>query len=431
MNRSLREIARKTIVKVSFFNALSVLLRLIFAFISNKVIAVYLGPIGTTFTGQMQNFVQALQGFSTLGINEGIIKYASLYEQERKKLVLLLRTAYKIALSISLLLMIIIIILAPQINDFLFPGNDFTILIYTTAILLPFYAYHIILMAVLNGFQQYKRIVFINILIHFTGMVLTVLFTIRLMMTGALLSVVITPALGLFIIIWLLRDDRSSILILPFGKTGKRNFKRLFPFILMALISAIFIPLFTIFIRTMIIENLDKEHAGYWDAIRKISAFYFMFITPVFSMYYFPRLSKINGKIFLWKDEIMRMITHFYPFIFSGFLIIYFFRRFFTQIIFSEAYTPMNDLYFWQLTGDAIRLFSLLLAYKMWVRVLVNKFVLAEITYWILFYFLGKFLISTSGILGIMYAYVISNFYYLLLMFIYFGKDLKAFGKKH
>ncbi len=424
MNEWYKKFRTHTLVKVSFFNAFSVFLRVIFSYISNKVIVVYLGPVGTALTEQLRNFVQALQGFSTMGINEGVIRYSSLYESRKDRLRNFLRMAYKLVFAASFLLMFILILFAPQVNAYLFPGNDFTTVIYMAAILLPLYAYQTILLAVLNGFQRYKKVVYITTGIHFFGVLFTFIMTVRLHMLGALLSIVFTPVIGLFLLILLIPDERSSILLLPFGKTDLKYLKRLLPFIFMALTSALSIPLFTIFIRHIIIEELGKEQAGYWDAIRKISAFYFMFISPVFAMYYFPRLSKLNNNIAAWRKEIKNMIFHFYPFIFLGMLILYIYRSFFTLFVFSADYLAMNALYFWQLLGDALRLFSLLLAYRMWTRSMVNRFIFAEISYWLLYYFLSATTVQKTGLNGVMHAYVVANLYYLVLMLLYFGKEL-------
>ncbi len=420
-----------TLVKVGMFNAFSVVFRVIFAYITNKIIVLYLGPVGTALTEQMRNFVQSLQGISTLGINEGVIRYSALYQSRGKRLNYFLGTTYRLILASSLVLMLIILLFAPRINDFLFSTRDYILLVYLSAFVVPVYAVQVILLSVLQGFQEYKKVTYIITIVHFTGMVLIFILVWQLKMLGALLAVMITPVVSFSVILIFLGKDLKFLLIGPiengFTDLQKRQYiKRLVPFIWMAGITAIAIPLFTIALRNLIITHFTDEgqiYAGYWDAVRKVSVFYFMFITPVFSMYYFPRLSKLNGEG--WWIHIKEMITKFYPFVLSGMLLIYLFRRQVTLFIFSEAYDPMNPLYFWQLSGDLVRLFSLLLAYRFWAKAMVNRYIFSELSYWTLLYVLSYVWIQTGGLTGVMQAYLASNFYYLALMLLIFRNEVR------
>ena len=418
-----------TILKVSLFNAVSVVFRVVFAYITNKIIVVFLGPSGTALTEQMKNFIQAVQGIATVGLNEGVIRYSSLYQNRSKRLIQFLAATYRLIFFTSLALMLLVLIFAPQINDYLFPDRRYILLIYIAGLLIPIYAMQLILLAVLQGFQQYKKVTYIVTLFHAASALLTFLLVWHMQMTGALIAVIFTPLISLVIILGFLGDDMRRLFVLPLGNGNGGNrqqyFKRLLPFIWMAGITAVIIPVSTIAIRNLIIRHFGDDgivHAGYWDAIRKISAFYFMFITPVFNMYYFPRLSKHNGTT-KWRREIKEMIVKFYPFVFAGLMLILLLKKYVTLIIFSQEYAPMNRLYAYQIGGDIIRLFSLLVAYKFWVRAMVNQYLFAEITYWLLYYFLSAFLIKSFALNGIMVAYILANLYYLGVVVFVFRKE--------
>ncbi len=426
---------RNLLLKVGLFNAASVFLRIIFAYITNKIIVVWLGPVGTALTEQVRNFVQAVQGVATVGLNEGVIRYSSIYQDRDRRLVKFLSATYRLILVVSLIFMLLILIFAKRIDAFLFPGHSYLVFIYVIAILTPIYALQLILLAVLQGFQQYKKVTFFISLLHFFSMLLTLILVIQMQMVGALLSIIFSPVLGFIIILIIARSDLKKLLIFPISNGGKTNgykhyFKRLIPFIWMAGITAVIIPVFTIMIRNLIIHNFQAngvEIAGYWDAVRKISSFYFMFITPVFSMYYFPKISRIKDSD--WLKEIKNMILRFYPFVFLGMLLIFVFKKYVTLIVFSDAYEPMNRLYLWQIAGDAVRLFSLLLAYRMWAKVMVNTYIFSEVSYWILYYLLSLRLIEMNGLLGVMQAFLLTNFFYLGVMLFVFRKNLLGLKK--
>jgi len=421
---------RTTILKVSLFNAVSVVFRVIFAYITNKIIVIFLGPSGTALTEQMKNFIQAVQGISTMGLNEGVIRYSSLYQYRHKRLIGFLSATYKLIFYTSLALMLIVLIFAPQINDYLFPDRRYIVLIYIAGLLIPIYAMQLILLAVLQGFQEYKKVTYIVTIIYAVSTLLTFLLVWHMKMTGALIAVIFTPVISLVIILGFVGNNIKQLLLLPLGnghvEYQSQYFKRLLPYIWMAGITAVIIPVSTIAIRNLIINHFGDEgvvHAGYWDAIRKISAFYFMFITPVFSMYYFPRISKYT-RTHLWRNDLKEMILKFYPFVFAGLFLIWVLRRHITLIIFSHEYEPMNDLYGWQILGDVIRLFSLLVAYKFWVHAMVNRYLFAEISYWAVYYFLSSLLIKPFDLLGVMYAYGLANIFYLITVVFLLRKKL-------
>ncbi len=431
-NKIWKNFTGATIIKVSFYNAVSVIFKVLFSYISNKAIVIYLGPVGTALTEQMRNFVQAVQGIATMGIHEGVIRYSSQYKNRLKRLALFLRATYRMIFIASVVLMMVIVVFAPKINNILFSGRNYVLLIYITAFLIPIYALQVILLAILHGFQQYKKVTVIITLLHFFSMILMVTLIWQLDMTGALLTVIMTPVIAFVIILAFIGKDFKKIFLIPLtnGKQGSQNqqyLKRLLPFVIMAGVTAFIIPLSTIAIRNIIINHFASEgqrFAGYWDAIRKVSMFYFMFIAPVFNMYYFPAISK-NPSRQEWKKHAKEMLVKFYPFILAGMILIYLFRHYVTLIIFSDEYLPMNNLYGWQLSADFIRLIALLLAYKFWSQALVNQYLFAEISYWILFYVLSTVLIKSMGLAGVMKAYFLVNLYYLFIVIFIFRKDLR------
>ncbi|NPA43684.1 MAG: oligosaccharide flippase family protein [Chlorobi bacterium] len=420
-----------TVWKVSLFNGAAVVVRVIFAYLTNKIIVVYLGPAGTALTEQMKNFVQAVQGISTVGMNEAVIRYAAFYQHRLKRLIRFLAATYRLILAVAVVLMVLVMAAAPAINELLFPGKDYLVLIYITALLIPLYALQLILLAVLQGFQRYKTVARLTGAAAFAGMVLTWILVRHTGMQGALTAVAFVPVVTLVLILAGAGADIRKLLWIPLGngaESRKRSayFRRLIPFIWMAGVTAVVIPLATIGLRNLIIRHYGDSgivHAGYWDAVRKVSAFYFMFITPVFNMYYFPRLSRRNGRS--WKAELKEMLFKFYPLVAAGLLGVWIFRETLTLFIFSPEYEPVNALYGWQIAGDAVRLISLLLAYRMWVKAMVNKYLFAELSYWGLYYLLSAHWVPLRGLEGVMAAYVAANAYYLGVMGVYFLPELK------
>ncbi len=406
-------------------------MRLLFTFGTNKIIALWLGPAGTALTSQILNAIQGLQGFATLGISEAVTRYTALYRKRDSRLRSFLLRSGRMILYISILLGLFIFFLAPQVSHYLFGTHSHTSLVRVMALFSPVYAYQMLLTAVLNGLEKYRRLSVINVMIHATGFVLMIFLASMWQLQGALWAVVLTPVVSFGLSLLVLSPYDRRLLVAPL-QNGNERFdgfiKRLAPYLAMALTVAVMRPFFSLYIRNAIITQFGPDGAytaGYWDAIRKISAFYFVFIAPVFSVYYFPRLTRLGNNA-EWIGEIRHMLRHFYVWIFAGFVLVYLLRRWITLLVFAEDYMPINALYAWQIAGDAIRVFSLLLAYRMWAKALSWHFVVSEVGYWLLYTGLVNLFMPVRGLTGVMEAYVWANAGYLILMLIFFRKELLA-----
>jgi len=283
-------------LKISAFNSLSVITRFFSGWIINKLIAYYIGPQGTSVTEQFRNFLQTLQGVSSVGISEGVTKYAAEYQEKPKILQSFLASAYKIVMIASFVLGVLTVLFASQINTYLFDARDFTTLIIISGVLLPFLAFQLILTAVLNGFQEYKKVTYINILTNASSALMALYLVVWHGIYGALILVLLTQlALLVYTLIHIqkdLREIRQALL----KKTDVKHYKRLRAYILMALVSVMIIPVFNILLRNQIntfFEGDKGVHAGYWDGVKKISGLFLSFIMPIFN-FYFIFLPAIN-----------------------------------------------------------------------------------------------------------------------------------------
>ena len=103
-----------TLFKTSFLTAISTVIKLISAFIINKVIAIYIGPSGLAIVGQLQNFISISTTFSNGGIAQGIVKYTAEYKSIELK-----KKLFSTSIIISLVSSLIIAIVLYIFNDYL------------------------------------------------------------------------------------------------------------------------------------------------------------------------------------------------------------------------------------------------------------------------------------------------------------------------
>ncbi len=422
MNRLKKILIDNIWLKISAFNSLGVLSRVLSGWIINKLIAIYIGPQGTTLSEQLRNFLQTIEGFSTLGIQEGVTKYGAKYQNNSKQLTSFLSTSYKIVLITSFFLGISIFVFSKTINQLIFPEYSFHFIIKLTGILLPISAINIVIQAIIRGFQEYKKITYISITSNFFTALIALYLIYNFHLTGALILVLITQIISFVVSLFYLRKDIKKILKISFNNTDKKHFQRLFAYIIMAMISSVIVPIFTILIRNLIFEHYSGDlgiHAGYWDAVKKISGLFISLILPVFGLYYYPRLAKIHTNIEL-KKEIKKFLKQIVPFFSIGILLLYLLRYWVILLFYSKAYLPSENLFLWQIFGDYLRVLSMTLAFLMLAKAHVRKYLIMEIGFWLVYYISSYILLKKYQLYGITIAYFISYVFYLSgLIFIY------------
>lgn len=74
-----------TLIKTSVLTGISTIIKVISAFVINKVIAIYVGPSGLAIVGQLQNFMELIVTFSNGAISNGIVKYTAEYQTIEQK----------------------------------------------------------------------------------------------------------------------------------------------------------------------------------------------------------------------------------------------------------------------------------------------------------------------------------------------------------
>jgi len=431
LNKIKKIVVKNIWLKISFFNAFAVFARVVSGWVINKVIAIYIGPEGTGLTEQFRNFLQTAQGFATLGISEGVTKYAAKYQNNRKQLSSFLASTYKIVLSTSIIAGVLIIIFSGYINRKLFGSHDFSLLIVLTGALIPILSVNIIFMAVLNGFQKYKKITYINIISNIASAIVAVFLIMHYHIFGALLLIMISQLISFIASLFFIRADMVEVLKFSLKDSKNAHYKRLYNYIIMALVTAVVIPLFSILIRNQIFHFYPQdqgEHAGYWDGVKKISGLALAFITPIFSLYYYPQLAKIRTNT-EYKIELKKFFKQIFPLFLAGVILLYIFRYWAIIIFFSKEYLPMQQLFKWQLAGDIIRIISLTIAFLMLARAHIVKYILTEIGFWIVFYILTKLLMPRYELQGVVMAYFFTYLLYLLTLILLYRKIL--FSRKN
>lgn len=417
-------IDKNQLIKIASLNSVSVLVRVISGFITSKLIAIFIGPEGLAFIGNFRDFIRSGQAFTTLGINSGIVKYVAEFKNNLKELTKTISTSFYLILFSVILISLGVFIGSESINDFLFTDQkNYVNIIKLIAVSFPFYAYKTFVFSILNGISKFKKILIINIIAQILGTVANTILIWKFKLEGALISILLIEII-LFIILLLSASGVFQYLkLISFKEVNFYSIKNLGAFSIMALFSATLLPLISVYVRNYIILEIGEIHAGFWVAMQRISNYYLMFVTTLISLYILPRFSQIKTpKAF--RREVFSFYKTIIPIFGLGLVLIFLLRGFIVELIFSKEFEPVTELFFWQISGDFIKVLSLVISYQFLAKKMIWHYIILESLAMISIYFLSLYFIDYYGLIGVVKAHFVSYLIHFVILLFVFRKAL-------
>lgn len=405
-----------TLIKTSILTAISSVIKMLAGFAINKILAVYAGPSGLAFIGQLQNFIVISTTASNGAITGGVVKYTAEYQSDEQKKYLF-STALKISFVCSIIVALILMIFKKNISLQLFGNLKFEDVILVLSLTITFFSLNTLLLSILNGQKEIKKYILSNISNSIFSLILITFFTYYLGLKGALYALVLNQSLVFFItLLFVLKSEWFSKDFF-IQKYDHNIAYKLMKFSFMAIASIVSSLGSILFIRNYIGSQISWEAAGYWQGIMAISDAYLMVVVVSLSVYYLPRLSEIQNKREL-RKEILNGFKIILPLVMVMALFIFLLKVFIIKVLFTSEFLPMVELFQWQLIGDVIKIASWLLSMVLVAKAMTLEFIYAEISTGILFVLLSVFLINKYGLVGVTYAFTINYIYYFLFMLI-------------
>lgn len=405
-------------------NGVSVILKIAIGVITSKVLAIFIGPSGLALTGNLKNFLTSVESIATLGFQNGIVKYVVEAKDDRLELKKILSTIFISLFAVSVALSAVLFAFSAYLTSAVLGfESNYNVIFKILALVLPWYASTTYLLVILNGLGKFKKVIQVNIVGNIIGLLFCVVAVYYYATFGALLSIIVPPALLFFVAFYFVNKEISF-----FSNISTKSFdwsvlQNLSSFSLMALVSSVFGSLVFLAIRINIIATLGIESAGYWEAMTRISNYYLLFISTILSVYFFPKLAFSTS-----KKAVQNVVKSYYvgvlPFFVIGSVVIFFMRFFLIRVLFSEEFAPVADLFLWQLIGDALKVASLILGYQFYAKKLTLAFILTELFSLTIMYTFSHFFILSYGLVGVVVAHALTYFIYLIVLLLYFRKSL-------
>lgn len=420
----MKKIYRSQLFKISSLNSLSIILKIGIGLVTSKLLAVFVGPGGMALVGNLRNFMTSLESIATLGFQNGIVKYVAEIKSDKPQLQKFLSTVFVSLISVAVLLSGILYFLAAFWNREIFGNSyEYAFVFKALALAFPWYVVSLFLISVLNGLGSFKSVIWINSIGNAIGLLVSIILILEYRTLGALLAIVISPALLFFVSFYFVNKEMNVFKTISSAAFEMKHLKSLSSYSLMALVSSVLGPLVFLSIRNTIIQTVGIDQAGYWETMSRISTYYLLFISTILTVYFLPKLAVAKD-----SQETKTVFWSFYkgilPVFILGVTVIYFSRFFIVKLLFTQEFLPVTELFFWQLLGDVLKVASLILGYQFFAKKLTIAFMVTEIMSLSITYLSSIYLVSIYGIEGVVMAHALTYFVYLTVLGVYFRKSL-------
>lgn len=406
----------KKLLKVTASTGVLTLAKMAMGFAIAKVVAIYTGPSGMALLGQIQGFVTALTGVINAPVSNGVVRYTSEYSNSGyNECSPWWRASLIWVLAIFFILLPFSLLVSDKLSEYFFGDIQFHWVITLTVLLLPFSALGTLLLSIINGFQNHRRFIAINFLSVMISSVVMILLIIRYNIKGAIIAATIQTAL-IGLVIFLVNIKQKWMQIKNFiGHIKLSAFNGIGKYVLMAMTSALVMPVALLIIRNVLVQHTGWQGTGLWQSVWKISEVYLGVITIALSTYYLPKLSQLSD-----TDSIMEEVTStakiIFPIVSLIAVMVYAFRDILIHILFTSEFSGARDLFSVQLCGDVIKITAWLYAFPMLSRCAVKWYLFTEIFFGVMFVALSYILIPVFLLHGANYAYLISYILYAIII---------------
>lgn len=408
-----------TLIKTSILSAIATILKIISGFIVTKVIAVYVGPSGLAVIGQLQNFINIVLIFAGGFLKTATTKYTAEYLEDEVQKHSFWSTVVSMVFILNIFTFILLFFFSDEISEYLLKSTEYAFVLKILAISIPFFVLNTILLSILNGHRQIKKYIILSVCLSFVSLILVTFLSLNYGLSGALIAYAINQSV-VFIITLVFVQNETWFKIKHFlHGSNYPHIKKLLGFGLITLVAILASNLSLIYIRNFITEAISIESAGHWQGIWSLSQVSFMLITTSMTTYFLPTISALKSKGQISK-EIKNAFVFIIPIAIIMSLIMYFSRDLIISILYTEQFTPMRELFLWQVVGNVVKVCGWMFGYVLVAKAMVKYTVSTEIIFAIVFVGLSVYFINNHGLIGVTYAYAINSLlHFITMLYIY------------
>jgi polysaccharide transporter, PST family len=388
----------KSLGSAFIWSAAQTVVRLVVGFLSIKVTAVYLGPTGIALTSQLNNVFGLIR--STIGnaVEDGVVtltaKHGETDPVAQRRAV---STAARWLLLMSVVAGGVTVLLSPLLAKQLLGDSAWAPLFVLLAAVLPLSLFGQLVVSVFSGLRRFELVALAQIGITILGTGLLVGCSIQWGLKGGLIATLCAYALILFVAGGLAHRTGAFHSRDLFGPWDSGHAKVMFSYYPMLLAHAAALPMSTLVVRSLMIDDLGADATGLWQGAMRLSDMYTLIITTALNMYSLPTLSATRTDRDL-RREMVGLVAK----IGLGMIVIattlFVMRNWIVQIVFTKGFEPVGEIWRFQLVADVLQLMCVPLRQALMVRQRTMAYVAVEALVAIAYVTLTYALIARNGV---------------------------------
>jgi O-antigen/teichoic acid export membrane protein len=402
------------LAQTSFLSLLATAIKMSSGFVINKTAAVYIGPSGIALIGQLQNVVQLVLTLGQGAINSGVTKYTAELSSDDKRLSELLSTASKISLCCSIITGVMLFIFSESASLYFLKSLEFTYILRILAITTPLFVFNSLALSILNGLKETRVYLYINIIQSTYSLIFTSFLILIYSLHGAMIALATNQAVVFFIVLFALRNHKFANIGYFSKNSNMVDAKKLAAFSLMTGVTMLLTPVTLTLVRNHIIQTDSMFEAGLWQSMWYLSTMYLLAFMTIIRVYFLPIFSK-NIEPSELRREIFSGLYFFIPIGFCVLTSIYLMRDYLILLLFSDEFLKMRELFFWQLTGDFLKLLGTLFGILMAAKAKHFRAILINIVCSSAFVFSVLTMYQSGDLIELARAHFISNLVFVCL----------------
>lgn len=388
----------------------------------SKINAIYLGTEGVGIVSQFLMLMKSSSSFTTLGMNEAVVKQIAQNSENNEKLIESSLKTYLITVMVFILFSSSLLYFFQEpITNYVFGSNEFINYFYLALISFPILIINGVFFAILKGFKAIKQIAMARIGIIISNILVFLPLVIIYKLDGAIAYLPISFITTLMWNIYFAnryclkpKEIRFIDVIRAPLKVSFRN--EMLNFSAYGLVISIMTVLSAFIGRSIVIENLGIDAIGLYSPIIAWSGLFTGFLLPSFNTYLFPRFSEMENDSIAASgviNDAIRLATFgLIPLLFLAIP----YRYILIELFYSNEFLGAGDYLPIHFIGVAFNVWFVVLGQSMTPRGYIKQHSFFKFVFYGLNIFLAIYLVPLYGLKGWMLKFVIS---YIGLFFIY------------